>query len=489
MSGQPGGVVSALFWTAIRTWGERITSLLLFIVLSRLLPPAELGLAAYVLALIAIVQMVADGSFAEWLLRLPERDPRAESTIFWLQLALAGVMSLGLLLVDLAGGFAFLGAEGTQIIAVLAIVIPLGAMERVPTAILRRQHAFRALAHRSMISTICGGGLGLALAFAGFGVWALIIKSLVEPLMKLIATLIAARWRPGFHVDRAVIAKAVPFGLMALATWILTALASRVDAFVVAPVLGVAALGFYAVAARIQQVMSEMLINVVWEAAYAHLAAVHDDIRAFTDVLVRYLTLSTIGISGVVAAVAGAAPALVPIIFGETWASSGDLLRILAVLPWLGALAAFVTCILQAQAALRRSILFSAINLGCIAAGASLGALVDVRGVAIGICAGSFVGLLAGLVACRRYVALTAGDLGRILFPGMVVSALCFTTLALAANVSEGWPAPLRLILFALCGGIALPTGAALTAPGRALIGEGLNFATSRIARRKLALG
>ena len=79
---------------------------------------------------------------------------------------------------------------------VAAATIILGSFAHVHGALLRKRMKFRTLVLVGMAIRLFTGGLAIVLAFMGFGVYALVIRSLVGSLLHSVALWIVVGWRP-----------------------------------------------------------------------------------------------------------------------------------------------------------------------------------------------------------------------------------------------------------------------------------------------------
>src|SRR4051812_24869894 len=85
-----GGVV----WTVAQRWSVRLTTLIVFIVLGRLLSPADFGLVALAGVFIGFVNVFSDFGLSTYLVQARTIDQRVISTVFWAGLALSTGLAL-----------------------------------------------------------------------------------------------------------------------------------------------------------------------------------------------------------------------------------------------------------------------------------------------------------------------------------------------------------------------------------------------------------
>src|SRR5712691_2570431 len=143
-------------------------------VLARLLAPRDFGLVGMVAAFTGVLNLFRDfGLSSATVQRLNVTDDQI-STLFWINV-LVGVI-LGLLLMAMAPVVVIFYHEPrllwvTVILAAAFIFNGAGVQH---TALLERQMRFTALATIDVISLVVSTFIGISIAVAGFGYWALV---------------------------------------------------------------------------------------------------------------------------------------------------------------------------------------------------------------------------------------------------------------------------------------------------------------------------
>ncbi len=324
-------IVKHVRWAAVGTWGSKIVSLAIFVLLTRLLPVEAIGAIAMIAAYLAMLQLFGEAGLADYLVQANERDAAQEQTVFWTQLALGCcVAALLWLAAPLAAASMADSVPAEALVKAMALNLPLVAAARVPDALMRKQLEFKKLAFRNLAAALCGGIVGVICALRGYGVWSLVIKQLVESVVALVAVMLGARWRPRLRYSRATLGAPLRYGLGFLGARSLNVLHGRLDVLVIGWLLGPLALGYYSVAMRVYQVVTEMFTSVIDSVAVPVLArAKHetDELgRNFLRLVKGSSLLSMTAYAGLVAL----GPLVVEVAFGPNWSSAGPILR------WLG---------------------------------------------------------------------------------------------------------------------------------------------------------
>src|SRR5690606_35372800 len=167
-------------WNVIMAFSNQATTFIVFLVLARLMAPAEIGVVAIANAILAVLWFLVEQGYSEAVVRMPSITQRVLSTAFWLIVA-SGLLVVGclVLLAPLVGNL-YNSTVLTPVLQALACIMGLASLASIPSALLNRELRFRAQAIRQVISTVLGGIAGVVLAYRGFGVWSLVGKQAVE---------------------------------------------------------------------------------------------------------------------------------------------------------------------------------------------------------------------------------------------------------------------------------------------------------------------
>lgn len=324
--------VKGVLWTIIQALGGRALSLLVFVVLARLLTPADFGLVAMAAVFIVLLEVLVQQGFSAAITQRENLEPEHESTAFWSNIALSAF--LGAALWASAGSVAKLydAPELASVVRWLSLVLPLRALVAVPVGLLQRRLEFRALAIRSILGAFVGGVAGVAAALAGWGVYALVVQQILGGLAEVLAVWGAAAWWPRLAFSVRHLRELLGFSLHLVSASILDFLNRRSDDFLIGLFLGEVALGYYAVAYRVLTVLTQVMAKtgtVVAFAAFSRLQGQPDRMR---DAFYRSTQASSVVATPVFVGLSVLAPTAVPLIFGEKFAESGVVLQILALI-------------------------------------------------------------------------------------------------------------------------------------------------------------
>ena len=338
-----------IVWSVIQKWGRELISLLILMILSRLLDPEAFGLVALATIFTTFVEIFLDQGFGAAIVQRDDLTREHLDTAFWTSV-LTGVL---MAVVGIAGAglvATFFGQpELAPIVQWLSLTFILGGLSSTQMAVLQRDLAFKSLAARSLAATVAGGVVGVALAFAGFGVWSLVAQKLAIGLVGIVVLWRASDWRPGLNVSKKHFRELFSFGLSILGSKSLVFFSRRTDDFLIGYFLGPTMLGYYSVGYRLLLVLMRVVTGITNAVAFPTFSRLQENPermrRAFYKVT-QYTSLLSIP---VFIGLAILAPELVPALFGEQWLPSVPVMQVLSLIGILQSVLAFNGSVIKAS--------------------------------------------------------------------------------------------------------------------------------------------
>jgi PST family polysaccharide transporter len=281
--------------TAERGFAE-VFSLALFAVQARILGPTAFGLIAAVMVFISFWDAVPANAVADALVAVRRIDGRHFSTAATTMMAISLVF--GAVVFGCAGLMAdlFHDADLAGVMRAMAALPLLQALSIVPMATTMRANRFQATTLRTIVSLIAGGVVGLALALAGAGAWALVTQALVQRLIAAIVmwSAIRAPFRIAFSIPhfRELAGFAVPVLLSSLMNWG----AGQLPRLFLGIYLGSLELGLFATASRFNATVKQIAMGPKAYVARIDLRRYATDPPALSQAVRRvFLQMSLIG--------------------------------------------------------------------------------------------------------------------------------------------------------------------------------------------------
>ena len=189
-------VINNFFWRFMERCGAQGVTFVVSIILARLLDPSVYGTVALVSVFMLIMQVFVDSGMGNALIQKKDTDDLDFSSVFWFNIAMCTLLYL---IMFFAAPFisSFYGIpELTLIVRVMSLMLIISGMKNIQQAYVSRHMMFRIFFFTTLGGTVIAAIVGIAMAYMGFGVWALVAQMLVNAFVDTVILWITVKWRP-----------------------------------------------------------------------------------------------------------------------------------------------------------------------------------------------------------------------------------------------------------------------------------------------------
>ena len=196
MSYSKGKVLTNFLWRFAERCGAQGVALVVSIVLARLIAPEHYGTLALVTVFTDIHQVLVDSGLGSALVQKKDADDLDFSSVFFFNIAVCLILYAGMFfLAPRIAGF-YQDMELVPVIRVMSLVLVISGVKNVQQAYVSRQMLFKRFFFATLGGTVVAAVVGIAMAYMGFGVWALVAQNLVNKMIDTIVLWYTVRWRP-----------------------------------------------------------------------------------------------------------------------------------------------------------------------------------------------------------------------------------------------------------------------------------------------------
>ncbi len=312
-------------------WGNQAAAFLVFVVLSRLLPPDAFGLVALASVFVGLIQVVANQGLVDALVQRKDLDAEHLDTAFWMSMAFALVLTGFAVAAALPIAAAFHEERLGPVLIGLALSIPISGLTLVQRALLARAFAFRSLTLRTLTAIVVGSVVGVGAAAAGFGVWSLVAQNLANQVAGAIVLWRVEAWRPRLRFSHSHFRDLFGYGIHVVTFRLLNYFNRRADDLLIGAFLGATALGFYSVAYRMLVLLIEATSNLIDAVAFPVFSRLQEDAARLRRVYYKSSEFAALIAFPGFLAILVLAPQLVEVVFGEKWSRSVPVMQVLTL--------------------------------------------------------------------------------------------------------------------------------------------------------------
>lgn len=189
-------VFSNFIWRFAERSGAQLVTFIVSIVLARLLMPEDYGTIALVTVFTAIMQVFVDSGLSTALIQKKDADDLDFSSVFYFNFVICIFLYLVMFFAAPLIAAFYKMPELTPVVRVISLTIVISGVKGVQQSYVSRNMLFKRFFYATLGGTIFSALLGIAMAYAGFGVWAIIAQQLSNTAIDTLILWITVKWRP-----------------------------------------------------------------------------------------------------------------------------------------------------------------------------------------------------------------------------------------------------------------------------------------------------
>lgn len=332
----------AFKWAFLSELAAKAIQPIVFIVLARILSPQDFGVIAAASMVIAFSQIFWEAGMANALIQRQSEIEASANVAFWINIALGVLFSV--LLYIFADQIALLFSHDervNEVLKVMTLQIILGALASVQTALLRKDMAFKKLFWVRFVSVSLPGIISISLAWYGWGVWALVIGTLIGQLAQVVMLWKLSQWKPKMRFSKALAKEISKFGAWVSVTGLVTWFYAWGDAFIISHYLGLYDLGLYRTGNQFSDLIFATIFSPILPVLYSHLSRLAGDTVTMSFLIENILKLIMWIAFPIGAFLFVFGGEIQKVLFGDQWAGLGVVISYLSLrqcFAWISAL-------------------------------------------------------------------------------------------------------------------------------------------------------
>ena len=311
--------IRSLFWKFLERAGYQIIALIVQIVLARLLTPEDFGMIAILAVFINVGNVFVQSGLNTALIQFPDVEEKDYSTVFWLCFAISIVLYVVLFFCAPAIATYYEAPQLTWPLRVFLLVLIINSLNSIQVARLTRELDFKKIFHATMACVIVSGAIGIAMAAAGFGIWALVGQQVSFQLVNCLVLYGQMRWLPYLHFEADRALAFFRFGWKLLVSALLDVGYQSLSDLIIGKQFSKTELGYVSQGKKYPYTLGALLDGAIQSVMLSAISRIQED-RAYVKRLVRRaLKTSSFIVFPVMGAMGLCAEPLIYLLLGEQW--------------------------------------------------------------------------------------------------------------------------------------------------------------------------
>ena len=189
-------VISNFLWRFAERCGAQLVTFIVSIILARILSPEDYGTIALVTVFTTILQVFVDSGLGTALIQKKEADDLDFSSVFYFNFVVCLILYTGMFFVAPIIANFYNDNTLVPVIRVISLTIVISGVKGIQQSYVSRNMLFKRFFFSTLGGTISSAFLGIGMAYAGFGVWALVAQQLSNTAIDTLILWVTVKWRP-----------------------------------------------------------------------------------------------------------------------------------------------------------------------------------------------------------------------------------------------------------------------------------------------------
>ena len=312
-------IVTNLFWKFAERIGAQLVSLTVSILLARFLLPEEYGVVAILLVFINIANVFVSEGFSTALVQKKEATEIDASTMFycsflisWILYAILFVLSPSIEIFYKMDGLA-------NLLRVLALKLPIAAINSIQHAYVQRSMQFKKFFFSTIIGTLISGVVGVALAFLGFGPWALVAQYLTNSTIDTVVLFYTVKWRPRMVFSAISAKEMMRYGWKITCGSLLNTIYSETRSLIIGKKYSSSDLAYYNKGVQFPQLIVTNIDSSIGSVLFPALSKITDEKQRLKETVRKSLKMSCYIIFPCMAGLAAVSTPLIKLLLTDKW--------------------------------------------------------------------------------------------------------------------------------------------------------------------------
>lgn len=320
--------ISSFLWKTVQSVCTLGSTFIIQIVLARILDPADFGIVAITTVFMTLANTIIETSFSSSVIQKSELSQKLLSSIFFANAVLSFFVYLLLFLAAPLISRFYDEAILTAVLRVQGLRIVIASLCSIQDALLIREMKFKTLFICELIGAIVQLGVGLVMAYTGFGVWAIIFSALFGYLASGIGKMLASRWKPSLYYSHSLVKDALSFSSKILAVRVTRKLFYNIRTLTIGKVYTTDTLGYFNKGFQFPSTAMTVVDGSLTSVAFTSLSKLQGDKQLLVNVLRNYVRIMMYLCTPMMVGMAIVAEPLVKVLLTDKWLACVPYLQI-----------------------------------------------------------------------------------------------------------------------------------------------------------------
>lgn len=282
-------------WVALAQITKVLCQIISLVVLARLIPPAEYGLMAMAGVIVALGFLFRDMGTSAALIQKKDLTEELKNAVFWLNIIIGFVVAIAIICASSFAATYFSQPDLVCVLILLSLSFPITSSSSSHLALMERKSEFKKIAFIESACSLIATFLAILTAYQGWGVYSLVVQSLVNAFLSTIMIVYASKWLPSWYGYKYLkeIKEIFGFSGNLVAFNFVNYFSRNADRWIIGKFMPSAVLGAYDLGYRIMLFPLQTLTFVMSRSTLPILSQMQDSLSEFNEAYLKSLKYIT----------------------------------------------------------------------------------------------------------------------------------------------------------------------------------------------------
>ena len=321
-------ILSNFLWRFFERIGSQALMVLVTIILARILSPSVFGIVALITVFTTLLQVFVDSGMGNALIQKKDADDLDFSSVFFFNIGVCTFLYLVMFFAAPYIASFYKLPDLTPIVRILSLTLIISGVRNVQQAYVSRYLLFKKFFYATLGGTIGGAIIGIWMAYAGYGVWALVAQNLFTSAVGTIILWYTVLWRPKFVFSLQRLKTLFSYGWKLLVSALIDTGYRDLTALIIGKLYTSADLAFYDRGRQFPNLIVNNINTAIDSVLFPALSSQQDNKERVRTMTRRAIKTSTYLIMPLMILLAVCAEPLVRLILTDRWLSCVFFLRV-----------------------------------------------------------------------------------------------------------------------------------------------------------------
>jgi len=320
-----------VIWNFVEKLSVQFISFFISIILARQLTPYDYGVVGMFNVFLSYSNVLIESGFTRGLIQKKDVSDLDYSTIFFANLIMSILVYIILFYFAPKIANLYNIPEFIKLERVLFVNIILNSLVIVQNARLQKNIDFKTIALINFFSILISGLIGIFAAYRGFGVWAIVVQSLMKGVVSMFLYWTLGRWMPKFVFSFSSFKNLFSYSSKLLIASIVGNTVDNIGSIVVGKIYNPTIMGYYTRARQFPELTSGTVSSVLNNVTFPLMSSIQEDKEDLRHTFKKLVRLTALVNIPAMLGLAILSKDIILVVLGEKWLPVTPLLFWIAV--------------------------------------------------------------------------------------------------------------------------------------------------------------